>query len=169
MCMCSAFRIQLYWEKGYEWQEVDFEFEQFCMMHSYDGYPGYGKCFYGTKSGACLQDAVYIAPCNSDERQKWTFVNLRNGEFLIKAISTNKCMQRIGRSTIRMRECNSNVRRQRWYTPGTQNDNFKFPLSQANAPSICIGQLHHPKSGEVMEMENCKLSEYWDTLFWERQ
>ena len=60
MCMCSAFRIQLYWEEGYWWQHVDYEFEEFCWMHSYDGYPGYGKCFYGTNSGDCKEDAVYM-------------------------------------------------------------------------------------------------------------
>ena len=40
--------------------KVDYEFEEFCWMHSYEGYPGYGKCFYGTNSGDCKEDAVYM-------------------------------------------------------------------------------------------------------------
>lgn len=168
MCMCQAFRVQLYWEQGYIWQDKDYEYEQFCWMHSYDGYPGYGKCYYGTESGPCIEDAVYIAECNHDQRQQWTFVELRNGEFQIKAVSNNKCMERIGWDTIRMRDCNSNTARQRWFAPGASTRDRKFPISQGSS-NQCIGQLHHPKSGEELEMEGCKTSLQSDTLYWEKQ
>ena len=100
LCMCSAFRVQLYFENGYEWQGKAYEYEQFCWMHSYEGYPGYGKCYYGLDSGPCEADAIYLAECNNDNRQQWTFVELRNEEFQIKAVSNGKCMQRIGFDTI---------------------------------------------------------------------
>ncbi|CAB9513036.1 expressed unknown protein [Seminavis robusta] len=166
MCMCNAFRIQLYWEEGYMWQDVDYEFEQFCMMHTYRGFPGFGTCFYGTSIGWCQDDAVYIAKCTGDRRQKWTFEPLTNGEFQIKALSKGTCMELIDERQIRLRDCDHSNARQRWYTPGSTNDDVKFAISQASS-NLCMGQLHHPKSGEVIEMNNCQKSEALSTLFWE--
>jgi hypothetical protein len=169
MCMCDPFRISLYWQQGYMWQEVDYEFQQFCMMHSYEGYPGRGKCYYGAwDAGPCRSDAVYIAECNDDPRQQWTFVNLRNEEFQIKTATENQCMERIGYSTIRLRDCDSNNARQRWYTPAGDTSDRRFAISQASTSNLCIGQLHHPKDGEVVEMENCRTSYWSETLYWEK-
>lgn len=167
LCLCNSFRIQLYWEQGYMWQEKPYEYDEFCMMHSYRGFPGYGKCYYGQQSGECHDDAVYIAPCNSDLRQQWTFVPLSNGEFQIKALSAGTCMERIDNRRIRLRDCNDSKERQRWYSPGSDS-RIKFALSQSTS-NLCLGQLHHPKSGEVVEMTNCRLSEKTQTLYWERE
>ena len=181
-CMCSAFRIQLYWQEGYFWQKQTHEYMEFCMMHSYEGYPGYGRCFYGAtndESGPCQKDAVYIAKCNNDRRQQWTFVELRNRQFQIKAVSSNKCMQKMSDDSrsIRMRNCNANESRQRFRHPA--NDEFSFiddTTAKSNQAFIlshgasreCVGQLHHPKQGEIIELQNCRSALQSDTLYWEK-
>ena len=168
LCMCNAFRIKMHWEDGYMWQGVDYEFEKFCMMHSYRGFPGYGKCFYGTQTGMCEDDAVYVVPCNADLRQKWTFVPSGNGEFQIKALSAGTCLERLDSRRVRLRDCDDSIARQRWYTPGTDFFSTKFAISQSTADG-CLGQLHHPKSGEVIELRNCRQSERTQTLYWEKE
>ena len=179
MCACSPFRLQMHWEEGYLWQEQTHEYMKFCMMHSYRGYPGYGRCFYGAtndESGPCLDDAVYIAECNSDRRQQWTFIELRNGQFQIKAVSSGECMEKIDWKTIRMRPCDSSEERQRFREPSptefknvdaTTPKGDEFIISQG-ASRLCMGGLHHPKQGEVMEMQYCQNSIKSDTLFWEK-
>ena len=168
LCMCNAFRIKMHWEQGYMWQEVDYEFEHFCMMHSYRGFPGYGKCFYGSQTGKCEEDAVYVAPCNADFRQQWTFAPLSHGEFQIKALSVGTCLERIDSRRVRLRECDESNVRQRWYTPGTDFFSLKFALSPSTS-SGCLGQQHHPKNGEVIELRNCAQSERYQTLYWEKE
>lgn len=177
LCMCSPVQIKMYWEEGYWWQNVDYQFMEFCMMHSYDGYPGYGRCFYGAGSdqaGPCLEDAVFIAECdNREQRQQWTFVNLRNGEFQIKAVTTGQCMEKEGWKNIRMRPCDATIERQRFFQPGMSTttggspmDATKFIVSQG-ASRLVMGTLHHPKQGEVVEMTPRQESINSDTLYWE--
>jgi hypothetical protein len=86
---------------------------------------------------------------------------------MVKAVAGNKCFERINTWDIRLRTCDSSKSRQRWYTPGADSTDKKFAISQGDS-NLCIGQLHHPKDGEVVEMENCRKSSRSDTLFWER-
>lgn len=163
LCLCSTFKIQLYWEDGYNWQERDYEFTRFCWTRNYFGLKSWGFCHYGQSFGLCWPDAVYIARCAvEDTRQMWTFVELRGGEFQIKAPTTHTCLERINSSDLRMRMCDSSNERQRFR--GSQGAR-KFSISQGGR---CLGQKHHPKNGEVIEMESCSTLRKDQTLYWEK-
>lgn len=149
LCLCSTFRIQMYWQEGYTWQERDYEFTKFCWTRNYLGLKSFGLCWYGRRPGLCWPDAVYIARCHiEDTRQMWTFVELRDGEFQIKAPTTHTCLERVSNNDVRLRICNSSNEKQRFR--GSTNSR-KFSLSQGGR---CLGQKHHPKNGEVSSIVN---------------
>jgi len=57
--------------------------------------------------GLCYTDAVYISRYRKEEqRQTWTFVDLRGGELLIKTPPRNQSLQRTGNNSVRMQLCN---------------------------------------------------------------
>jgi len=98
----DAFRLKLYWEEGYRWQNETFErtcsfapcfvldFHQsihsltsflflgeWCMIHDFDGYPGTGVCWYGDDKRDCLSEQLYMGKClRYDLRQYYTFIDL---------------------------------------------------------------------------------------------
>ena len=161
LCLCSTFKIQMYWEYGYKWQERDVQVVPFCWTRNYYGLKSWGVCFYNNnRMGFCWPDAVYVASCHvEDTRQMWTFVNLRGGQFLIKAPTTNMCMERVTSNSVRMRWCDSSNSRQRW---SGNTSNRRFSISQNGQ---CLGQKHHPKNGEIVEMESCGTLQEDDTLY----
>jgi Ricin-type beta-trefoil lectin domain len=144
MCLCSTFQIQLYWQKGYTWQERDYEFTTFCWTRNYAGLKSWGVCWYGGNFGICWPDAVYISKCGlEDTRQMWTFRDLRGGEFQIKSPTQPTCLEAVGGNDLRMRLCDSSNKNQR-FTGSTGARKFSLKKS-----GRCIGQKHHPKNGEV--------------------
>lgn len=164
LCLCSTFKIQLYWEDGYNWQERDYEFTRFCWTRNYVGIKSWGFCYnYGNRIGLCWPDAVYISRCAiEDTRQMWTFVHLRGGQFQIKAPTQPMCLERINNNDLRMRWCDSNNSNQR-FSGSTSSSRFSISHN-----GQCLGQKHHPKNGEVIEMESCGTLRQDDTLYWEK-
>lgn len=163
LCLCSTFKIQMYWQQGYTWQEQDTEFQEFCWMRNYFGLSSFGICWYGQRWGVCWPDAVYISRCRLEEpRQMWTFVDLRAGEFLIKAPTRNQCLQRTYGNNVRMRLCNPFNDDQRWEGSTSKN---RFSVSQGGK---CLGQKHHPKNGEVIELASCNTLLKDETLYVEK-
>ena len=137
LCLCSSFKIQMYWQQGYNWQERDTEFQEFCWQRNYFGISSWGICHYGQRWGLCWPDAVYISRCRLEEpRQMWTFVDLRGGNFLVKAPTRNQCLQRIGGRVVRMRICNAFNENQHF--SGSKNNN-RFAIEQNGR---CLGQNH---------------------------
>lgn len=164
LCLCSTFKIQMYWESGYTWQERSREGIPFCWTRNYVGLKSWGLCWYGSRIGLCWPDAVYISRCNiEDTRQMWTFVQLRGGEFQIKAPTQHTCLERVSNNDVRMRFCNSRNEKQRF--SGSTNAR-KFSISQGGR---CVGQKHHPKNGEVLEMESCNTLKKDQTLYFEKR
>jgi hypothetical protein len=153
LCMCSTFTIQMYWERGYNWQGREFEINSFCWTRHYFGLKSLGVCYYSGRIGLCWPDAVYITTCKlEDPGQMWTFTDLRSGEYQIRAPATGLCLERITRNGLRMRPCDSSNSKQRFYTPSGSRRSNKFSIGQ---DGMCLGQDHHPKNGEVIEMEDC--------------
>ena len=174
LCACAVFRISLYWAPGYNWQEKDYEFEEFCWERNYRH--KFNLCFNANnpekpdKLSWCIQDAIYITKCsNKEKNQKWTFVELNNGEFLIKVPDEEQCVERISNKQVRLRECDSSKDHQRWFVPAGTSEDEKFALSQQTRPfQKCLGNHHHPKAGELLLMDDCKTAAKMDTLYWER-
>lgn len=164
------FRLKLYWQSGYFWQEERRE-RKWCAMYKYKGLPGNGLCWYAnTKRLRCRNDQLYIAKCSNHINQKFKFIKLSNNEVQITlANGEDLCFQRSDRQ-IYLRPCNAKEERQRWFSPKGSFDGPRFELSQRSFSSQCITQNHHPKAGEVVELHSCKAarSKHHETSFWNK-
>lgn len=150
----GLFRLKLYWEEGYRWQNETFE-REWCMMYDYDGYPGTGLCWYGTKDGKCDRKQVYVALCVDEPRMWFTFVNVTNPyrsqpleEFLIMTGDGTRCFQRHDRE-IFLRDCQPNNPLQRFFALNGDFYGEKFEISQVGYTHQCVTNDHHPKSGKI--------------------
>lgn len=151
----KPFRLKLYWEQGYRWQEESLE-RKWCMMYNYRN----RQCWHGLRSGPCDQDAIYISKCDNNEaRQQFAFIHLEGGSEVMVRIGSgsNSCFQRDGRSIV-LRQCNSNTPQQQWYAPNGSLQGYRFELSQTSYKGQCVTQAHHPKEGEIVELHSCRSS-----------
>lgn len=162
------FRLKLYWQEGYMWQDESFE-RKWCVMRDYRGQPGTGKCWYGLDSLSCNPEHTYTAKCNNDERQEWQFEYVNDSEAIIKVPGENRCMMRQGIEIV-LRPCNSANHLQRFFAIRGGLEDYRFELSQKTATRFCLNQAHHPKPGEVIAMYPCARTRSPDhmTSWWEK-
>lgn len=142
----GSFRIRLYWEEGYYWQESYSE-KKYCM--ECDG----SSCGDG--------DKVRIQKCDGDNTY---FQHYRRSgdETSFKDRDSNYCMS-LESKVIRMRNCDSTDRRQRF----TGNfDSSKFEIHPVSDDDDCLTQQHHPKKGEEVRLYSCSTARGDDTSYW---
>lgn len=118
----ESFRLKIYWQKGYFWQESKIE-KKWCLT-----------CRNGCKSGSNVQ----IKPCGNDNTY-WTFDDGR-----IKVANADVCMTMIGGKEMALRGC-SNDNDQKFHGLGGS----KFELSPVSGGG-CLAQEHHPRDKEVI-------------------
>ncbi|CAB9527247.1 receptor-like protein kinase [Seminavis robusta] len=161
----GSFRLKIYWEQGYDWQDEYVE-RKWCLVRNYR--VG-GMCWDGITPTTCRANRVYVTRCGSTSGQSWQFVHVGNGEALIKGSGTNRCLARSG-TNIELRTCNNNSPSQRFYTPNGCYNCRRFELSQRTAPGLCLNQDHHPKNSEYVQMMPCWQTRARDSLtsFWEK-
>jgi hypothetical protein len=141
----DAFRLRLYWEKGYFWQETHVEF-WWCM-----------ECRDGCVEG----DMVYIDECDSSVGQLFTYV----GDTIRPAYDTSLCLTALGytRDTpMRFLPCTGDSDQS--FVGMTKGE--KFELHQQGDSDHCVSQNHHPKSFERVYPEQCDLTRIHDTSYW---
>ena len=142
----GGFRIRLYWEKGYRWQNDPTE-RYWCM-----------ECRGGCNSGSSIQ----IDRCDSSTRQKFIAV----ARTIRPASNPALCLTVTGYSgkgaPVRLRRCNRG-----------SNQNFmevrsygRFELQPQKNHGRCLSQHHHPKRYEVVYPENCSKTRRFDTTYW---
>lgn len=173
----NNFRLKLFWQEGYFWQEELFE-RKWCMqcLHQYyhDGqlWYYYGACTYGIK--------IYINICDDVHSQRFNFWPVHyegqdgydHTEVLIHLHGTDMCFQRYNRD-IYLMPCNYLDQTHLWYA---KNGTFfaensaenKFEISQVGFDDFCITQRHHPKFAEEVELEPCEQARRGDTSYWNR-
>ena len=148
----SNFKLKIYWQEGYFWQEESFE-RKWCM-----------RCL----GGVCgVGDQIFIEACDDNGVQRFDFEYVSSDEVLIKLSGTNRCLQRSNRN-IFVRNCSSTTSLQKWWAKVGQFNGDRFEISQKSAPDMCVTQPHHPKSGEKVYLEPCSQPRESDTSFWER-
>lgn len=146
------FKLKLYWQQGYFWQEETFE-RKWCM-----------RC----RGGSCsLGEKLYIEECDDNGVERFDFVYIDSDEILIRLHRTNTCLERNGRD-IFIRNCDSGKSLQRWWAKRGDFDQGRFEISQLSATNLCITQRHHPKSDEEVELEPCTQARVGETSYWER-
>jgi hypothetical protein len=109
------FRLKIYWEEGYLWQNETFERKcrdvtalvietmliqltglnmiavfsagEWCMIYDYQGYPGTGLCWLADKDIDCDQDRAFVGKCLDNEPRMWfTFVNVSTSVLVEKSL-----------------------------------------------------------------------------------
>ena len=126
-----------------------------CSFYFFYSTAGTGSCWYGLEKNDCNPEEVYIAKCNNDPRQRFTFLNVGNEEVLIKlGNGENRCFQRQRRAIV-LDQCDENNSLQRFFAPNGSFDGIRFELSQRGFSSQCVSTAHHPKPGEVVETHDC--------------
>ena len=150
------FRLKLYWQVGYHWQDELFE-RKWCL-----------KC----KNGCVEGNQMYITGC-SGYSSYFTFLNDTTDygdEIMIQVYGTNLCLHRPeGGRDIVLRTCNLKNYHQRFYAAnGSSFDGEKFEIGQHSFPNRSLTQQHHPKHGEIVFMQNSTLAEMSETQFWNK-
>ena len=146
------FKLKMYWEEGYFWQEETFE-RKWCM-----------RC----RDGSCDNgDRIYIETCSDDGVERFDFNYVDSDEVQIKVHGTDLCMERSDKS-VYIRSCDSGNAQQRWWAAAGGFDEYRFEISQVSASNLCVTQRHHPKSDELIHMEPCTLPRSSDTSYWEK-
>ena len=146
----NSFRLKLYWEYGYYWQEETFE-RKWCILCS-------GGCNYGSQ--------LYIDYCDTRHSERFDFVRLRNNEeHLIQLERANLCLERVHKR-IYLYPCDSSSKYQRWYARSGDFGGSRFEISQYGFSDYCMTQHHHPKPWERVGLEPCRLARESQTSYW---
>lgn len=139
------FRLRLYWEKGYRWQETNDEF-WWCM-----------EC-----RDSCLDgDSVYLDECDSSIGQQFTFV----GDTIRPGYDTSLCLTNMGHTQdtpMRFMSCTGDSDQSlRGMAIGE-----KFELREKGESDHCVSLNHHPKAKERVYPELCSLTRFHKTSYW---
>ena len=129
----SNYRLRLYWEDGYYWQE-SYDEMFFCMVSS--------------------GDKVKIETCGSGNT-RWEIVPLSGQGDQIRKSGSNQCIELIGSRAIALRGCDASVTRQRWMAVMGAFNDYRFDIRPVRDLAKCLTQHHHPKPGEDVFAEFC--------------
>jgi hypothetical protein len=150
----KSFRLRMYWEEGYNWQEIKEE-QFFCM-----------DCDSGCSRG----HNVSVHKCGSSSTW-FEFLNMESdGTTQLMVAESSVCLELVGSAKIEIQECADvalNYTRQKFVA---LNGNFlwgnKFEISTVHRPGSCLSQQHHPRSGELIKRIECPTTRDDYTSFW---
>lgn len=177
--LANAFKIRLFWNESYFWQESKEE-TFWCMecvkCEEYGNLDGFdhGCVSHGTgdEKQCAKGDSMWIRDC----RGRGNRFNIQGGEengFMLRIARTDLCIERIkdNHPMLFVQPCDRGSPWQR-FQPWANYNQFEIqPIGYRNKPEVeseCVSQLHHPKSGELLGLHNCALSRQYETLFWQK-
>jgi len=155
----NDFRLRLYWQRGYWWQESSRE-TYWCMECS-------GQCREG--------EAVDVEWCGGRRQQQWNVV----GNTIRPAMNPNLCLTLTGYDSenrpLRLQQCKETISRGGIDANEINEQTFvglnfkeeKFELHPKGDDSWCMTQAHHPKPRERVFLQQCFRSRQHDTSLWE--
>ena len=153
------FKLKLYWEEGYYWQEETFE-RKWCM-----------RC----RGGHCsIGENLYLEECSDNGVQKFDFEYVNDQEVLIKLHDTDRCLEKYTSNSeewtysLYVQNCDSGNSEQRFFAKSGGFDEYRFEISLNVASNLCVTNRHHPKAGEEVHLESCRVARSSDTSYWER-
>lgn len=149
----TGFRLKMYWETGYYWQESTTE-KFWCMA-----------CPSGEVCNR--NDKMELRNCKNKSNEDAQFVATSAGKgHQFRIANTNLCMQKSRRgSSIRLKKCN---KKNKWqHFVGFKSDGKRFDLKPSTSSKRCLSQHHHPKAKEIIFAETCFKAHRVDTGFWE--
>lgn len=144
-----GFRLRLYWEEGYFWQERSTE-TWWCMSCA-DNY----QCKRNSK--------LKINNCKVASNRDTRFVVKRiNRNYQFRVTNTKLCLQKMRGRSLRLKPCSKNKLQQFKDYSLTE----KFDLRPVRYSSRCLSQHHHPKQDEEVYAETCAKAHRHDTGYW---
>lgn len=155
----AGFRLKLYWEEGYFWQERTEE-RWWCM-----------QCVDKLGNFICEKDSrMQLRNCRTKSVLDaiFTYTSFGDGGYQLQIANTNNmCLQKMGdRRAIRVRPCRNDQMMQRFV--GFNPDMERFDLRPLNYTDRCLTNHHHPKPNETVYAETCKRAHNYDTGYWVR-
>lgn len=169
----ASFRLKLYWQEGYYWQEETFE-RNWCMrcldnQHCQVGEPLFlGDC--GNWHRSAYFDFVYfgnnvvqIELILAEEEEEV------NGNTHDDDDNNNKlCLERTGSRQVTLQECDVENSKQHWKASLGSFTGNRFEISQTlfGGVEYCLTNHHHPKYGERLELYTCEETRRDTTNFW---
>jgi hypothetical protein len=144
-----SFRLRLYWEEGYYWQEDR------------------GETFWCMECGECREnDSVYIKWCGDSTRQQFVKV----GDTIRPLSDRALCFTMTGTHSenrpIRLVPCmdersGSDEQRFEGFHPSE-----RFELHPLGDAGLCLSQTHHPKDDERVWPDSCTTTRDDTTNYW---
>jgi hypothetical protein len=156
----GPFRLKLYWQKGYYWQEETFE-RKWCMVCHTMALGGKG-CEAG--------DDFHLETCATSNTY-FDFIYAANGAVQIQVAGSDLCMGLKNAAastfqTVTLRICDAKTPTQD-FTAGLGNFfGFKFELSPISGG--CLSNTHHPKQGEYIYNQNCERPRAATASYWNK-
>jgi hypothetical protein len=145
----SSFRIKMWWQPGYDWQEESFE-RKWCLQCR-------NSCNVGVE--------IAIRECSSGNT-KFEFVG--SSSVQVKVSGKDLCMELMSSDNrkITLQKCSSSSRQK--FTAGLGSfSGEKFEL-QTVAVSGCVTQEHHPRDGELIRRQGCDGARFDTTSFYNK-
>jgi len=143
------FRIKMYWQRGYFWQESYREYK-YCM-----------EC----RNDCRASSIVHINYCGDKWKQKFVAV----GNTLRPAGDRSLCLTVTGTSErypIRLYKCGQSGRTAKQQFVGLKMNGQRFELQPKSMMGRCVSQLHHPKPYERIYPEQCFKTRRQETTYW---
>lgn len=151
----NSFRLKMYWEPGYDWQEIFWE-EEWCF-----------ECFNRYQSCG-VEEMVYIQTCQ-DHATYFKFKEL-SSDFrttMLQIATTNLCLELDGEREIKIRPCNVQ-RSQQYFSSGDRFFTDDYFEIQTVSRSGCLTQEHDPKPNERVYRQSCERPRRDHTNFWQK-
>jgi hypothetical protein len=149
----SSFRIKMYWQQGYYWQEERIE-RKWCL-----------DC----RSGRCGSGVeITIRKCDSGNT-RFEFVGGSGGQVQIKVTGQDLCLELMESNNrdIKLQKCTTGSRRQLFTAgPGDFNGS-RFELQPVQVAG-CLSQPHHPRDGELIRRQNCAGARFDTTSYYNK-
>jgi len=181
-----AFKMRLFWQRGFYWQE-SFQEVWHCVectkcteYGAGDGWEHGCVEYPNGDSSFCQEgDMFWIMGCLEGQGARFNVLENPGSGHQIRIDGTNLCMGRGApdadtgewkRRLMQAVKCNREDVNQLW-APFPSLSKFELrPLEHAGRSeedAECVSQLHHPKNEEVISMHGCKLSRIYETRYWE--
>ena len=151
------FRIKLYWEEGYYWQEEDFE-RPWCLRC---------KDNFNCKEG----EKLYLGYCGKWSKSAFFKFFPVDGGSKVQIVMKNLfddplCIERNHRQ-IRLQKCDFSNEFQHWIVGTSDVRRFEI-IQNVGGVQWCLSNHHHPKCGEEVEIFRCSQVQGWSTGLWNK-
>jgi hypothetical protein len=160
----DAFRLKLYWNSSYWWQESNVE-QKWCIACPRP--PG------GLTPTCHEGDALFVNFCSSEsiyfQTTPWGNPSDSLSTVMIHVVNTTFCLERYATINVTLATCNTTNEQQEWTSPQypwALNESFEIIHRPRRSSDMCMTIHHHPKLGDIIKMIPCPVSRHDNSSLW---